>query len=199
VPKLWSKTIEMHRREVRDAILDATSGLATEHGPLSVTMSQVAEASGVGRATLYKYFASVEAILIAWHDRQVARHLEQLAALGDRAGDAGDRLRGVLEAYALIRHEQHGAELAAFVHRGEHLTRAHEQLGAFVRRLLTEAAAVGDVRVDVAPDELTSYCVHALAAAGSLPSKASVRRLVRVILAGLRPEVPAAQGRDEVT
>ncbi|HVB26893.1 MAG TPA: TetR/AcrR family transcriptional regulator [Mycobacteriales bacterium] len=199
MPKLWSKTIEMHRREVRDAILDATSGLATEHGPLSVTMSQVAEASGVGRATLYKYFASVEAILIAWHDRQVARHLEQLAALGDRAGDAGDRLRGVLEAYALIRHEQHGAELAAFVHRGEHLTRAHEQLGAFVRRLLTEAAAVGDVRVDVAPDELTSYCVHALAAAGSLPSKASVRRLVRVILAGLRPEVPAAQGRDEVT
>src|SRR5215212_6500884 len=40
---------------------------------------------------------------------------------------------------------------------------------------------------DVAPDELASYCLHALAAASSLPSKAAVRRLVTVTVAGLRP------------
>lgn len=45
----------------------------------------------------------------------------------------------------------------------------------------------GDVRDDVAPAELASYCVHALATASSLPSKAAVRRLVKVTLAGLRP------------
>jgi hypothetical protein len=45
----------------------------------------------------------------------------------------------------------------------------------------------GDVRDDVAPDELAGYCLHALAAASSLPSKAAVRRLVTVILAGLHP------------
>jgi hypothetical protein len=39
----------------------------------------------------------------------------------------------------------------------------------------------------VAPDELASHCLHALAAAGSLPSKSAVRRLVTVTLAGLRP------------
>jgi hypothetical protein len=49
-------------------------------------------------------------------------------------------------------------------------------------------AADGDLRDDVAPDELASYCLHALTAASSLPSKAAVRRLVNVILAGLRPQ-----------
>ena len=45
----------------------------------------------------------------------------------------------------------------------------------------------GDVRDDVAPDELASYCLHALAAAGDLPSEDAGRRLVAVTLAGLRP------------
>jgi hypothetical protein len=55
-----------------------------------------------------------------------------------------------------------------------------------IRDLLTEAVATGEVRNDVAPDELASYCLHALAAAGSLPSKDAVQRLVTVTLAGLR-------------
>lgn len=44
----------------------------------------------------------------------------------------------------------------------------------------------GDVRDDVAPDELANYCLHALTAASSLPSKAAVRRLVAVTVAGLQ-------------
>jgi hypothetical protein len=56
-----------------------------------------------------------------------------------------------------------------------------------IRELITEAAETGDLRDDVAPDELASYCLHALTAASSLPSKAAVRRLVTVILSGLRP------------
>jgi hypothetical protein len=52
---------------------------------------------------------------------------------------------------------------------------------------LTQGAASGDVRDDVAPEELASYCLHAITAATSLSSKAAVRRLVSVILAGLQP------------
>lgn len=50
-----------------------------------------------------------------------------------------------------------------------------------------EGAASGELRDDVAADELASYCLHALAAASSLRSKAAVRRLVAVALAGLAP------------
>jgi AcrR family transcriptional regulator len=150
-------------------------------------MSQIAEEIGIGRATLYKYFSDVEAILIAWHERQVTGHLEYLAEVRDQAGDAGERLEAVLQAYALISHEYHGTELAAILHRGEHVARAQQQLSDFIRDLVTESAENGDLRDDVAPEELASYCLHALTAASSLPSKAAVRRLVTVILAGLQP------------
>ena len=122
MPKLWTETIEEHRRAVRDAALDTTAALVAERGLAAVTMSQIAAATGIGRATLYKYFPDVEAILAAWHERQVAQHLGQLA----------------------------------------------------------------EVRDDVPPAELASYCLHALQAASSLPSEAAVRRLVTVTLAGLR-------------
>jgi AcrR family transcriptional regulator len=187
VPKLWNETIEAHRRAVRDATLDTTAALVAEHGPLSVTMSQIAEETGIGRATLYKYFSDVEAILAAWHERQVTGHLEYLAQVRDRAGTAPERLEAVLEAYAQISHEQHDTELASLLHRGEHVARAEQQLTEFVRDLLTEGAETGDLRDDVPPDELASFCLHALAAASGLKSKAAVRRLVAVTLAGLRP------------
>jgi AcrR family transcriptional regulator len=189
MPKLWDKTVEAHRRAVRDATLDTTAALVTEHGLRSVTMSQIAEETGIGRATLYKYFPDVEAILLAWHERQITGHLEYLAEIRDQAGDAGARLETVLEAYALILHESHGhhdAELAAFLHRDEQVARAQQQLRNMIRDLLSEGVETGDVRGDVAPDELASYCLHALTGASGLPSKAAVRRLVTVTLAGLR-------------
>ncbi|AOO84608.1 TetR/AcrR family transcriptional regulator [Bosea vaviloviae] len=187
MPKLWNETIETHRRAVRDATLDITAALVTERGLRSVTMSQIAEKTGIGRATLYKYFSDVEAILIAWHERQVTGHLKQLAAIRDQAGDAVERLEAVLMAYALISHEHHGTELAASLHRGEHVARAQQHLSDFIRDLVSEGAEKGDLRDDVAPAELASYCLHALTAASSLPSKAAIRRLVTVTLAGLRP------------
>jgi len=186
VPKLWNETIDEHRRAVRDATLDATAQLVAQHGLLSVTMSQIAERTGIGRATLYKYFPDVEAVLTAWHERQISSHLEQLAEVRDRAGNARERLQAVLEAYALISHGHQDGELAAVLHRGAHVARAQQQLSDFIRDLLIEGAETGELRDDVAADELASYCLHALAAAGSLRSKAAVRRLVTVTMTGLQ-------------
>jgi AcrR family transcriptional regulator len=193
VPKLWNETIEAHRREVGDAILDTAARLVTERGLRSVTMSQIAEEVGIGRATLYKYYPDVEAILVAWHERHVTGHLAHLADLRHRAPGPDEGLRAVLEAYALIRHEHHGTELSALLHRGEHVSRAEQHLRRLVEDLLTECVEIGDVRSDVSPPELASYCLHALAAASSSPSKAAVRRLVAVTLAGLRPHSPGAK------
>ncbi len=190
MPKLWSDTIEAHRRSVRDATIEATTSLVAEHGLRAVTMSQIAEATGIGRATLYKYFPDVEAILAAWHEREISDHLERLAEARDQARGPAERLEAVLVAYALIVHESNGhhdAELASLLHRDERVVRAEEHLRAMVRGLLDDAVASGDVRDDVAPDELVSYCLHAIGAASGLPSKPAVRRLVGVTLAGLRP------------
>ena len=193
MPRLWSDTIAAHRRTVHEVILNATWALVRDRGLLSVTMSQIAQEAGIGRATLYKYFPDVEAILIAGHRRHVTAHLQLLDGLRSGDGEPDERLAAVLEAYALIAHhrEGHGTEeLAALLHRGEHASDARQQLLDLVRDLLVEVAEVGLVRGDVAPEELAAYCVHALAAAGSLPSEAAVHRLVAVTMAGLRPEAP---------
>jgi AcrR family transcriptional regulator len=187
---LWNETVEAHRRDVRGAILDITAALVAEHGLRSVTMSQVAEQVGIGRATLYKYFPGVEAILLAWHDRQITGHLEYLADIRNEAGDAHKRLEAVLEAFAFIAYESHGhhdTELAAFLHRDEQVAGAQKQLHNMIRDLLTEGAKTGDLRDDVAPGELASFCLHALAAAAGMRSKAAVGRLVTVTIDGLRP------------
>jgi AcrR family transcriptional regulator len=185
VPRLWNATIEAHRGAVREAVLDTTAALVSERGLRAVTMSEIAERTGIGRATLYKYFADVDTILLAWHERQVAAHLQQLAEVRDGAGDAGERLRAVLEAFALIAYRRHDPDLSALLHAGAHVSRAHHQLHRFVRELIAEGAEAGQLRDDVAPDELATYCLHALTAAGALPSKAAIRRLVGVVVGGL--------------
>jgi hypothetical protein len=117
---------------------------------------------------------------------QVARHLDQLATVRDQGGSAGERLKTVLTAYAVITHQRpHGTELAAAVHRGEHLAAAQQQLLGFLEDLIADAASAGEMRDDVPASELARYCVHALQAASSLPSEAAVHRLVTVTCAGL--------------
>jgi AcrR family transcriptional regulator len=189
VPRLWTETIEGHRRAVHDATLDTTAALVRERGLTSVTMSQIAAATGIGRATLYKYFPDVEAILVAWHDRHITRHLRQLAEARDAATTPASRLEAVLMAFALIQHQHHDSELpVALLHRGEHVARARRQLQDLISDLLAEGAQAGVVRTDIAPGELASYCLHALTGAGSLPSEAAVRRLLAVTISGLSPQ-----------
>ncbi|MGN2642087.1 MULTISPECIES: TetR/AcrR family transcriptional regulator [Nocardia] len=191
MPKLWNETVSAHRRAVRDALMDSTAELVAEHGLAAVTMTQIAETTGIGRATLYKYFPDVESILTAWHERRIGNHLEQLVAIASRAGSVRQRLEKVLDAYAMIDHTHHGGEVAAALHQGAHAVHAQRHVQALLRDLLAEAATAGHVRADVPAEELAQYCVSALSASNMLRSKAAVRRLVAVTVAGLR--VPGAE------
>jgi hypothetical protein len=85
----------------------------------------------------------------------------------------------------------HGSELATLMHRGAHVERARQRLHAFIHDLIAEASQAGDLRDDIAADELASFCLHALTAASNLPSRAAAERLVAVTLAGLRSAPPA--------
>jgi AcrR family transcriptional regulator len=207
MPRLWTDTIEAHRRDVRDAIIDATAELADRHGMLAVTMSQIAEAAGIGRATLYKYFPDVQSIVVAWHERSIRSHLNELNRVREQARDPWSGLRGVLEAYALIDFEHHGrtgwsrsrgrqsahhgreadAGVVESLHQSRHTAQAEDELRSMLAGLISNAAGTGRVRADVPPNELATYCQNALRAASSMPSVAAVRRLVTVTLAGLAP------------
>ncbi|WP_062986726.1 TetR/AcrR family transcriptional regulator [Nocardia salmonicida] len=191
MPKLWSETIDEHRRAVRDSILDTTARLAIEHGVSSVTMSQVAEHAGIGRATLYKYFSDVGTILGAWHEQQVGNHLGQLMEAGAAEGDASQRLNILLSTYARVLRESrrhHDTDLGALVHHGgSHVVHAEQKLRQLMTDSIGAAAAIGAVRADVPAAELASYCLHALDAAVSLSSEEAVQRLLGFVRAGLDP------------
>ncbi|WP_336215960.1 TetR/AcrR family transcriptional regulator [Nonomuraea sp. LPB2021202275-12-8] len=195
MPKLWSETIEAHRHQVHEAILRHASALVAEHGLRGVTMSKVAEMTGIGRATLYKYFPDVESILLAWHERQITSHLGHLAQVRDQAGDPAAALDAVLQAYAHITQQarRHGdgahgdGALVTLMHRDEHVADAERRLHELIRDLLADGVRAGVVREDIPTGELAGYCLHAVAAAGELPSQAAARRLVQVIRSGLAP------------
>jgi AcrR family transcriptional regulator len=187
VPKLWDESIKEHRRAVNDAILDTTASQVARHGLRGVTMSQIAADVGIGRATLYKYFPDVEAILLAWHERHVAGHLHQLGELRDGIGAPDERLRALIERYALIRREQDETRLGALLHGADHVGQAQDHLRRLLADLIREGASIGQFRDDVSADELAMFCLAALTAAGDLPSQAAVRRLVSVTMSGLRP------------
>jgi AcrR family transcriptional regulator len=192
VPALWTETIESHRREVRDAVLDAAWTLVRERGLLAVTMSDIAITAGIGRATLYKYFPDVESVISAWHERQITAHLAQLTELG-RGSGGGDRLREVLSGLAgIARHDRgHDLGLESVLRRGHESEHgaggAREHLHGMIAGLITEGVARGDLRDDVPPAELSTYCISAVSAAAGLASEAAVGRLVDVTMQGLRP------------
>jgi AcrR family transcriptional regulator len=190
MPRLWSATVASHRAAVRDAILDAAASVVGERGLRSLTMAAVAERAGIGRATLYKYFPDADALLRAWHGRQVAGHLADLEAIRDRPGEPGARLQAVLERFADAARAgrgSHDAELTSFLHGDERVIAARHQLHRLLAALIEEAAGAGSVRADVPPDELAAYCLSAVSAADGMSSAAARRRLVLVTLAGLRP------------
>jgi hypothetical protein len=126
-------------------------------------------------------------VLAAWHERQVDQHLQHLAAAVDHA-DRQHRLQAALTAYAGGLRGHSGSEMAALLHRGEHVTAAHRQLTDLLTGLLAEGAASGQLRDDVPASELARYVLGALSAAAGLASEAAVTRLVTVTLTGLRPD-----------
>ena len=188
VPKLWEESIEGHRRAVRDAITEAAWQVAEEHGPLAVTMTQVAKEAGIGRATLYKYFTDVESILIAQHARHVEGHLQALEELRTGSTPVGSRLVAVVGAYASIcfhRAQHSSTDVSALVHRGPEVADAERRLRGVFAQLIAEAATEGLVRTDMNSEELAEYCLHALPAAGQAADLDQVGRLARVVLDGL--------------
>ena len=163
MPKLWTDTVATHREEVRQAVLDAAGELVVRHGLMAVSMSQLAEAAGIGRATLYKYFADAEEVLAAWHARQVSAHLADLATVAAGPAEASARLRAVLERYAQIcaQRSRHGGDVAAALHRAPGIDDQHRQLQDLMTGLVEEAASAGTVRADVPAEQLAGFCLAA--------------------------------------
>lgn len=66
------------KEERRNAILDAAEALFVEQPGRMANVSEVAEAAGLAKGTVYLYFPSKEEMLLALHERQVAKFFAEL-------------------------------------------------------------------------------------------------------------------------
>jgi AcrR family transcriptional regulator len=178
MPKIWADTIDSHRRQVNDAILDATAELIAEQGPLSVAMSAIAERAGIGRATLYKYFPDVGAILVAWHARDFAEPLSRLTALSEADDVNLEDLAEFVSTQRRSHLHRKGADVVG--------TLAHTLAGAegvlegaiereiiaVLSALLTRLMQRKEVRDDQDPEVLARWLLHAAHAPGDLDDQA---------------------------
>jgi AcrR family transcriptional regulator len=195
VHESWGRTVDQHRTAQRDAIAHAAWALAQERGPFAVTMSQVADAAGVSRPTLYKYFPDVESMLTAHHRKHVEAHLTELAAMVAGPGVPEERLERLVFAYAEICHHRArrgGADLNLLVHSPSEGNAAESRLVDLFARAIREVDADRD---DVNPATLAAFAVRALGTAAEVPAS-QVAPVARLVLHALTGGAAPSVGHD---
>ena len=170
----------------RERLLKAAARVFSAGGP-DASLEAVARRAGVGIGTLYRHFPTREALFEAVYRREV----DELGDLAERLGQqsapvdalrqwlrAGVQLvatkKGMLEALALAA----DAPSHLYAYSAERLTKA---IGA----LLARAAAAGQMRADITPEDLLRTLIGLCYAYDQPDWQATVTRLVDVFVDGL--------------
>ncbi|MFV2063876.1 MAG: TetR/AcrR family transcriptional regulator [Chloroflexota bacterium] len=83
--EMWHGSLHEHRLRQSDHIAHAAMGIITKDGMAGLSMSAIADASGMSRQTLYKYFPDLESVLLGMAgaagamDAQLAERIESEA------------------------------------------------------------------------------------------------------------------------
>jgi AcrR family transcriptional regulator len=126
----------------RARVLEAAARLFSEHDGRELTMEQIAQAAGVGKATLYRRYPDVPSIAVALLDEHERRLQEQLLRGDPPLGPGAppeERLAAFYGAMAELL-ERHGhLALAAETGDRRYRTGAYGAWATHVRALLAEA------------------------------------------------------------
>lgn len=83
----------------RAEIMETTTRLFAEKGFLETSMREIAEATGMGKSTLYDYFKTKEDILVSYFENEIYAITAQVEAIEKTNLPAVDKLRRTLEAH----------------------------------------------------------------------------------------------------
>ena len=93
MPKISGRSLIEHRDNTRRALFDSLSTLMSERGFENVSISDLAEHSGIRRTTIYNHFTDKEDILIAYVESEMSKYLSNTKAMLARADNSIDKLR----------------------------------------------------------------------------------------------------------
>jgi AcrR family transcriptional regulator len=148
------------------AILAAAAHVLAEDA--DAALDDVAAAAGVGRATLYRHFASREALLEALLGAAVAEMGDRLAAAGLDRVPVAEAIARIVRAALVV------GDRYAVLMNGKPEQRAHPEADSLIRRPIREVfergAAEGSLRSDISLEALVALFGSALSAGVRLVS-----------------------------
>jgi AcrR family transcriptional regulator len=192
MPQIWAESIEQHKRQTVARIIDATVALVAERGLAAVSMSQVAQRAGIGRATLYSYFPDVEHILLAWHNQEVERYRQALADELAAQPDAPSALRVFITRMIQGFTGEHDQGLdASRVELGalspdvkRQMGNATAKLASLLQQTLEQGISTGELRPDLNVQLTTALIMRTATAARELrQGQADTQQLADATLA----------------
>lgn len=93
MPKISGRTLAEHRDRTRRRLMDALDALMTERGFEAVSMSDIAERSGIRRTTIYNHYTDKEDLLIAFVEEKTSTYLSNTKRMLRGVDSSIDRLR----------------------------------------------------------------------------------------------------------
>jgi AcrR family transcriptional regulator len=154
-----------------------------------VTMEEIARRAGVGIGTLYRHFPTRDAIVAAVYRREV----EQLAGAATRLLDSvspGEALHQWMRLFVnYIATKKLIAPALGAIAGGpsELYSSSMGLISQALTTLVTRAVAASDIRADVDPTDLMRAMVGLSYGYADAGWEASARRLIDILMDGLRP------------
>ena len=172
----------------RERVLEAAKSVFSQGGP-EASLEAVARRAGVGIGTLYRHFPTREDLYEAVYRREVEQLVELAKHLVETENAPVEALRRWLRAGVEFMATTKGmaATLATAAHGSSELVAySLDRLTWAVGELLRRAAAAGEIRADIDPDDLLRALVGMCYAHDGTGWQAKVLRLVDVFIDGLR-------------
>ena len=169
----------------RERVLEAAKAVFSAGGP-EASLEAVARRAGVGIGTLYRHFPTREALFEAVYRREVQQLCELAEQLKGEAKPV-DALRRWLRSNVEFVATKKGmsAALALAVQRPDLHAYSLDRLTKAVGALLDRAVATGEIRPDIAPEDLLRALVGMCYLHDQPGWQATVQRLLDVFVDGL--------------
>jgi AcrR family transcriptional regulator len=93
MPKISGSNIPEHVAAQEEAIVEAATELIAERGVNRVRLSDIAEAVGLARTSLYRYFPTKTSILHHWFETAMTPLIDASSSIATSSASRDDRLR----------------------------------------------------------------------------------------------------------
>jgi AcrR family transcriptional regulator len=187
VPEAVGRALRADAQRNRDRLLNVAVRAFSQDGP-EVTLDAIARDAGVGIGTLYRHFPTREALIEAAYRSELARLCDAAAdLLQDTAPDEATRawMDRYIE-YMTTKRGMAGALQAVIASGGTPYAQSRDRLITAITALLQAGAAAGALRADIEPGDVLASLSGLSLAAGEPAQRDQARRLLDLLMDGLR-------------